>query len=1479
MALDVKSATKLILEGTNIKDHQLDFNYRANNELFGNAATFESSNFVQSDKTRGTRAKAARDFMLAMMPKFEGAVKDGKIDSVDVDARRLEAAVRALGAELRRWTRMDAADLQDVEAVEAMGQAIVVFASHLFFGMALEPELVAYIFPVPGFFPTHPYFLPAFLGFRDWIPSFLMPSWWKARYISGALFDQMKKSPNWSAYRVTTATTKVYVSFRCRDDDQLIISRDRNEFDKSQDTEKVALSTGDRLVVADIVGEDGKSISENNKPFALRFEEGWIGVNERMKVPQKEGWVKIDDLEKPLIVRVLEECNKDNKGEVLKKDDDAYISDDDACGNMLVALGFNAFGLSNPLLMPFFVLPELLKSNPKLGEDDEFLESFAWELLRHNGTTISRKIDQKISRVQTSKGCPFVPVSDNVDESLMSSSDHKEYTVPEGTTVFTHLGMLQRDRTYWERPHTFMADRFVKSEEDVEDPDKQSRYTSANEAFPVLGFGYPLQGQVPLDYESDVVKKSHGSVFGPLMQPFLKMYLHRLVNDFTFGLEKRPPSVQVSKVKSGRSHRFAIVEGFGPGNIKGGPKADQDMLPKLDGGVRFAFFSFKDEVIEREWFDLKTKGELPNGYDGIKDDGTFEELTCARAPGISFKREHVGENVSEMKYAKEFNQVYPAFQFATDPSKSQFAEKYMQDNPSHRVVPDGMDLEMFFPPDEEEPGMRMGDSFIHVSKVLLQRPQGQASEDETTAAQARAILRCWDLTADAQAKSKKWDEWDWDPWAKLEGESGYTDTREHKRQGFRKELEDAFLLDRSELKVSEAMYAKDNSYLIGNLKMGGDVEGDGMTKTDGILSLRKQLTNKMVELTTEEFALKLSDKRESESRSQMQKEIEDIRERLQAVEMMYIGFKREHVEQGLTIMEAAGCGWCSSRRLTDDDSEENASLVHWDSLGVDGETGDKIRAVAILVRDLSGFDKGSAELAELTALRFAYETVDLDDDGVVEHDEIAASADIEREMRKIRAMGGWTLRFIRGGKVSGNLGRDPTLDEVKLAMHRAKAEVRGKDRAFARADRDGNGILEGNERVDYYTDLANQKRLAEIGRQARAKARGRKVQLVRPPPHPPHRSLGRSKKYSDEEFLGLLGDVKKMLGSTGKPLRLGDFNRDEEAEYYLDHPDEKPENWDELMEAYYCEHPIVASQSSGNFSTEASSAAQEVTNNPMLTETSTAAGDDDLEPEPEPEMAAEIEAPQQYVAAMAAAIEVVADDDDEGGFEPLEGELEKMGGGLTGIDKAYKARKFWVVSNGLQYKSGIKHGMQAQTIDLSSNACTVAVSEADLQLKDAEGRVWNLRSVGAGMANRWKRSLLDASPNATEAEYVQPEEAGPEAEFVDGDDDNGDDEVEAEVVEAALVVIVDAMVTADGQAELKALFETLDTDDDGKVSGKEWGSKVTSNQEIMTKYFVKEKELDQQWVQAVGMAFKRIDKDADGSLTWDEFVAATATSE
>ena len=69
--------------------------------------------------------------------------------------------------------------------------------------------------------------------------------------------------------------------------------------------------------------------------------------------------------------------------------------------------------------------------------------------------------------------------------------------------------------------------------------------------------------------------------------------------------------------------------------------------------------------------------------------------------------------------------------------------------------------------------------------------------------------------------------------------------------------------------------------------------------------------------------------------------------------------------------------------------------------------------------------------------------------------------------------------------------------------------------------------------------------------------------------------------------------------------------------------------------------------------------------------------------------------------------------------------------------------------------------------------------------------------------------------------------------------------------------------------QANALFDTLDKDGDGRVTGKEWGSAVSKNKDILQKYFGGKD------MKAIGKAFKRLDVDGSGDLTWDEFVSGS----
>jgi Ca2+-binding EF-hand superfamily protein len=71
-----------------------------------------------------------------------------------------------------------------------------------------------------------------------------------------------------------------------------------------------------------------------------------------------------------------------------------------------------------------------------------------------------------------------------------------------------------------------------------------------------------------------------------------------------------------------------------------------------------------------------------------------------------------------------------------------------------------------------------------------------------------------------------------------------------------------------------------------------------------------------------------------------------------------------------------------------------------------------------------------------------------------------------------------------------------------------------------------------------------------------------------------------------------------------------------------------------------------------------------------------------------------------------------------------------------------------------------------------------------------------------------------------------------------------------------------------GLTELRGLFDSLDKDHDGKVTGQEWGKKVKENQALLAKYF------GGSTLQEIGSAFSRIDADGNKSLSWEEFVEA-----
>jgi len=148
--------------------------------------------------------------------------------------------------------------------------------------------------------------------------------------------------------------------------------------------------------------------------------------------------------------------------------------------------------------------------------------------------------------------------------------------------------------------------------------------------------------------------------------------------------------------------------------------------------------------------------------------------------------------------------------------------------------------------------------------------------------------------------------------------------------------------------------------------------------------------------------------------------------------------------------------------------------------------------------------------------------------------------------------------------------------------------------------------------------------------------------------------------------------------------------------------------------------------------------------------------------------------------------------------------------------------------------------------------------------KDGDGTITS-KEWGKGVAANWK-TMSKFFGGCTIAE------AGKAFKSIDVD---GSGDLTWEEFEGAIsgmdatIRLAQALATQEGAKELKALFESLDKNGDGRVTGKEWGSAVSKNKDMMSKFFGG-KDL-----KSIGKAFKTIDADGSGDLTWEEFVSGS----
>lgn len=230
-----------------------------------------------------------------------------------------------------------------------------------------------------------------------------------------------------------------------------------------------------------------------------------------------------------------------------------------ACGNVLIAATFNAFGLGNSLMNAFYVLPNLPEGGQELLRDDELLQSMAWELLRNNGP-----------------GENYICKEDR----LIPTSAGVTHRVKKGTNLYFHMGHAQRDGYVWKDANEFRVDRFKPLP-----PATLKNPEGDLQPLPTICFGCPL-GTMTDEAQH---KRSHQCAFIHLAQPFLAQYIEMLVSNFVW-------QVKGYEAKAGTNGAYSF-DYSATHVIKTSGDPGQDNTPRVKGGdTRLAFFNLRGSV-------------------------------------------------------------------------------------------------------------------------------------------------------------------------------------------------------------------------------------------------------------------------------------------------------------------------------------------------------------------------------------------------------------------------------------------------------------------------------------------------------------------------------------------------------------------------------------------------------------------------------------------------------------------------------------------------------------------------------------------------------------------------------------------------------------------------------------------------------------------------------------------------------------------
>ena len=234
------------------------------------------------------------------------------------------------------------------------------------------------------------------------------------------------------------------------------------------------------------------------------------------------------------------------------------LSEREAFEQLFTAITFNAAGLSNSILNGILLASLMPDRGQQLLEDDEHLTSFAWELLRHNGPTVMMRL---------------------IEDTMIKTAEGSHHKLRSGTIVLCSTSMTQRDGSQWKDPSIFRSRRFVgNSRHFVSDVSGKQ----VGEPLPTLGFGCPIHRSG----QPEQVSNMHQCPFLPLAPGFLKAFLRLLIGRYEWSFDSEVlANVHVLKYDDGLEVDYDLK------HLRGGFKANVDMVPIMARGMRFSTFS------------------------------------------------------------------------------------------------------------------------------------------------------------------------------------------------------------------------------------------------------------------------------------------------------------------------------------------------------------------------------------------------------------------------------------------------------------------------------------------------------------------------------------------------------------------------------------------------------------------------------------------------------------------------------------------------------------------------------------------------------------------------------------------------------------------------------------------------------------------------------------------------------------------------